>query len=180
MMTIETKDNKQVRLRRLNSNDLDNLLEYLNNLSHETKKRFGPHQFDKQSVIDFYNYADIHLGYVAQTIDTNKIIAYSIIKFGYLEGDYNRFLSYGIKLDNKLDCEFAPSVADLWQSCGIGNKFFQFILADLKKTKVKRIILWGGVQADNEKAVNYYKKNNFKLAGQFTHNGENFDMFLDL
>lgn len=179
-MIIETKDKRQVFLRRLNPDDLYNLLDYLDNLSNETKKRFGPHQFDKQSIIDFYNYSDVHLGYVAQTIDTNRIVAYSIIKLGYLEGEYNRFLSYGIKLDRKLDCEFAPSVADLWQSCGIGNKFFQFILADLRRTEVKRIVLWGGVQADNERAVNYYKRNNFKLLGHFFHNGENFDMMLEI
>jgi len=179
-MTIETTDNRQVYLRRLNSTDLENLLHYFENLSIETKKRFGPHQFEKQPVIDFYDYQDIHRGYVACSVDTNEIVAYAIIKLGFLESDYNRFLSYGIKLDSKTDCEFAPSVADLWQSCGIGNKLFHFILEDLKRTDVKRIVLWGGVQADNEKAVNYYKKNNFKQLGQFTHNGENFDMLLDI
>ena len=52
-MLIETKNNRQVLLRSLDSNDLDNLIVYLNTLSAETKKRFGPHEFDKQSVIDF-------------------------------------------------------------------------------------------------------------------------------
>ncbi|TAH09439.1 MAG: GNAT family N-acetyltransferase [Sphingobacteriia bacterium] len=179
-MIVETKNNQQVLLRKLHSNDLDNLLSYLENLSMETKKRFGPHQFDKQSVIDFYDNPAIHLGYVAQSIDSNDIIAYSIIKIGYLESDYNRYLSYGIQLDNKIDCEFAPSVADSWQSFGIGNKLFYYILADLKKAGVKRIVLWGGVQADNEKAVNYYKKNNFVPVGQFWHNGENVDMLLNI
>jgi GNAT superfamily N-acetyltransferase len=177
-MIIETKDSRLVLIQRLSSNDVDNLLYYLENLSLETKKRFGPHQFDKQSVVEFYGNHDINWGYIAKAVDTDEIVAYSIIKFGYLESDYNRFFSYGIKLDGKFDCEFAPSVADLWQSCGIGNILFQFILDDLKKTNVKRIILWGGVQADNERAVNYYKKNNFKLLGQFSHNGENFDMIL--
>ncbi|MEI6266020.1 MAG: GNAT family N-acetyltransferase [Sphingobacteriia bacterium] len=146
----------------------------------ETKKRFGPHYFDKQSVIDFYDNPAIHLGFVAQTIDSNDIIAYSIIKLGYLESDYNRYLSYGIHLDNTIDCEFSPSVADSWQSFGIGNKLFYYILADLKKAGVKRIVLWGGVQADNEKAMNYYKKNNFVPVGQFWHNGENVDMLLNI
>ncbi len=179
-MIIETSDNRQVFLRKLNSNDLDNLLSYLENLSMETKKSFGPHQFDKQSVIDFYDNPDIHLGYIAEAIDSNEIVAYFIIKLGYLESDYHRFFSYGIKLDNKADCEFAPSVADLWQSSGIGNKLFHFILSDLIIAGVKRIVLWGGVQADNERALNYYKKNNFVQAGQFYHNGENVDMFLNI
>lgn len=179
-MTIETNDKRRVILSRFHLNDLDNLIEYFDNLSYETKNRFGPHLFDRQSVIDFYNYTNIHLAYIAKTIDTNKIVAYFLIKLGYLEADYNRFLSYGIKLNSHLDCEFAPSVADLWQSSGIGNKFFQYILEDLKKTEVRRVVLWGGVQAGNDKAVNFYKKNNFKLLGQFSHNGENFDMLLEI
>lgn len=83
-------------------------------------------------------------------------------------------------LSNTSDCTFAPSVADAWQSCGVGNSLFQFILSSLKATEVKRIILWGGVQIDNEKAVNYYKKNAFKTLGQFYYNGENYDMVLDV
>jgi ribosomal protein S18 acetylase RimI-like enzyme len=179
-MTITTTDNRRVYLRRLNANDLDGLYDYLENLSPETKKRFGPHPFDKQSIIDFYAYPDIHWGYVAHTTDTNEIVAYSIFKLGYLESDYKRFLSYGIVLDGKLDCAFAPSVADLWQGCGIGNRLFYFMLADLKKTGIQRIVLWGGVQADNQKALNYYKKRNFRVLGQFSRNGENYDMWLKI
>lgn len=179
-MIIETKNNRQVFLRRLNSNDLDNLFDYLQNLSAETKKRFGPHKFDKQSIIDFYEYPESHLGYVAHDTETKEIIAYSIIKIGCLENDNIRLQSYGMTLDNKTDCIFAPSVADFWQSCGIGNKLYSFILSDLKMKGIKRIILWGGVQMDNDKAVNYYKKNNFKTLGQFTHNGENYDMAFDI
>ncbi len=174
-MQIETKNNRQVFLRRLNSNDLDNLYDYLQNLSTETKNRFGPHGFDKQSIIDFYNLNN-NLGYVANTVDTKEIIAYSIIKIGYLEHDRIRLQSYGMILDNKTDCTFAPSVTDSWQSCGIGNKLFHFILSDLTTSDIERIILWGGVQMDNEIAVNYYKKNGFKTVGQFTYNGENYDM----
>jgi hypothetical protein len=179
-MKFVTKDNRTVYLRNLNSNDLDNLVHYLEVLSVESKKRFGPHQFDRQSIIDFYKDPYLHKGYVAQTIDTNEIVAYAIIKFSLLQEDFNRYHSYGIKLNNITDCEFAPSVADTWQSCGIGNSMFKFILTELKKTKVKRIILWGGVQADNQKAVSYYKKNAFQLVGKFSHNGENFDMILEI
>lgn len=179
-MIIETKNNRQVFLRRLNSNDLDNLFDYLQNLSGETKKRFEPHQFDKQSIIDFYKDPSIHLGYVAHDIETKKIIAYSIIKIGYLEHDKFRLQSYGLTLDNKTDCTYAPSVGDLWQSFGIGNKLFHFILSDLQSREIKRIILWGGVQTDNDKAVNFYKKNDFKTLGQFTYNVENYDMVFDI
>lgn len=144
------------------------------------QKRFGPHRFDKQSIIDFYKHSDLHLGYIACDMETNQIIAYFIIKTGYLKHDAVRLQSYGMNPDANTDCTFAPSVADAWQSCGIGDKLFQLILSDLRTTEISRIILWGGVQMDNTKAVNYYKKNNFKILGKFTYNGENYDMYFDI
>lgn len=179
-MILKSKNNRQVLLRRLNINDLDDLFDYLQNLSAETKNRFGPHKSDKQSIIDFYTPGDLNSGYIACDIVTNQIVAYFIIKTGYLEHDAVRLQSCGIVPDNKTDCTFAPSVADSWQSCGIGGQLFRFILTDLKTTEISRIILWGGVQTDNIKAVNFYKKNKFKILGKFTHNGENYDMYYDI
>jgi GNAT superfamily N-acetyltransferase len=177
---FQTKNNKTITIRKLQSTDLENLSYYLQNLSEESKKRFGPHPFDLQPVIEFYKEPNIHQAYIGENPDAQEIIAYSIIKFGILEADFQRYLSYGIELNHQTDCEFAPSVADAWQSCGIGNAMFQFILEELKKTAIQRIILWGGVQADNEKAVQYYLKHGFQNMGLFTHNGENFDMILEV
>lgn len=47
-MQVVTKDNRPILLRRLQTTDLDNLYSYLHNLSDETKRRFGPHSFDRQ------------------------------------------------------------------------------------------------------------------------------------
>jgi GNAT superfamily N-acetyltransferase len=179
-MLIEAKNKKLVFLRKLESKDFGDLFDYLQDLSAETKKRFGPHEFDQQSIVEFYKLPDIHRGYVALDIETNRIVAYSIIRIGYLGHDKIRLQSYGLTLDNTADCTFAPSVADLWQGCGVGNKLFHFILSDLKINKIRRIILWGGVQVDNDRAVSYYKRNGFKILGQFSHNGENYDMIFDV
>ena len=179
-MIIEAKNNRQVCLRRLNLDDLDNLFCYLQSLSATTKHRFGPHPYDKQSIIDFYENQDENLGYIAEDIETKKIIAYSIIKMGYLQDDSFRLQSYGLSLDHQTDCTFAPSVADLWQSCGIGNALFNFIRSDLKAKGIKRIILWSGVDSDNERAINFYRKNGFKVLGQFEYNGMNDDMILEI
>jgi diamine N-acetyltransferase len=175
-MIITTKNNNQVVLRRLSPADLDFLYSYLQNLSTKTKKRFGPHSFEKQAIINFYSDENNPIGYIGIDIQTNEIIAYSIIKIGFLEHDGNRLQSYGIIPDHASDITFAPSVADAWQSCGIGNEMFNYILSDLEYNGFKRIILWGGVQMGNGKAVSYYKRNGFKILGQFTHNGENYDM----
>jgi diamine N-acetyltransferase len=177
---IHTKNSKQVLISTLGSNDLEGLLSYLANLSAETRKHFGPHPFDKAAVIDFYSNSESHQGFVAVDTATGVIIAYALIKTGYLHHDSARLQAYGIQLSSQTDCTFAPSVADAWQGFGIGHNLLHFIITMLKPQGFKRIILWGGVQADNTNAVNYYTKNGFTTLGQFDYNGLNYDMIFDI
>lgn len=179
-MNIQAKNNKQVLVRRLNYDDFDKLVDYLGKLSPETVNRFGPHGFDKKSILNLYENCSNHKGYIAQDPETSEIIAYAIVKLGCLEHDSNRLRSYGINPDDTTDCTFAPSVADHWQSQGVGNSLFNFMLLDLKARRVKRIILWGGVQSNNTRAVNYYTKNGFRKLGEFQYNGPNYDMVLEI
>ena len=99
---------------------------------------------------------------------------------GFLEQDAARLQSYGLTLNHETDCTYAPSVTDRWQSLGIGNGLFQYILSELHLTPVKRIILWGGVQASNETAISFYRKKGFRILGTFDYNGGNYDMVMDL
>lgn len=179
-MIIKSKSNKEVFLRKLTLSDIDPLSDYLQNLGPDTVKRFGPHGFDKQSISALYWNPDEYTGYIANDMETSEIVAYSVIKKGHLEHDGYRLQSYGLEPNDKTDCTFAPSVADRWQSLGVGNSLFLFMLADLKANGIKRIILWGGVQSNNQKAVSYYQKNGFKCLGQFEHNGLNYDMILEI
>lgn len=93
--------------------------------------------------------------------------------------DRDRYVNYGINLCETTDCTYAPSVADAWQNRKIGSRVFDFILSDLP-SDFKRMVLWGGVQADNAIAVAFYQRKNFQLLGEFEHNGNNFDMMLNL
>jgi GNAT superfamily N-acetyltransferase len=162
--------------RQLTVNDFENLSKYLDQLNSESRKRFGPHSFDISTIIDIYTQSDSHIGYITVEEKSSKIIAYAIILKGYLEHDNQRLQSYGIMPEHLTDCTYAPSVADNWQGRGIGTALFQFILGDLQKTSFRRIILWGGVHTDNERAVRYYQHNGFTILGEFQHNGNNFDM----
>jgi diamine N-acetyltransferase len=179
-MHIKTKNSKPVYLRKLCASDFDSLITYLEQLSNDTKKRFGPHPFDRASVVDFYEQNNLHIGYIGIDMETSDIIAYCIIKMGYLEHDQDRLSSYGLSLQHQTDCTFAPSVADTWQGQGVGNHLFRLICADLISMGFKRMILWGGVQTSNEQALHYYSKLGFKNLGRFFYNGENDDMILNL
>jgi ribosomal protein S18 acetylase RimI-like enzyme len=98
-----------------------------------------------------------------------------------IEWDMNRYLTRHQTYDHDSSVTFAPSVADAWQSEGLGSLMNQIIEADLKKRGIKHIILWGGVQATNEKAVNFYKKHGYRLIAHFQHDAkDNFDMVKQL
>ena len=139
-------------VRRLSSEDLEPLHEYLLGLSEATKRRFGPHPFEREALVELFSHPGDFSGYVALDSGTNKIIAYSIIKKGFLEHDRPRLENHGLCLDPLTDATFAPSVADEWQGLGVGPQLFHFMIPCLKAERVKRILLWGGVQCENLKA----------------------------
>ena len=179
-MIVQAKNGRQVLLKPVQSNEYDKLTYYLQHLQPETTRRFGPHSFDRETIGGLFENTESYLGYIALDMDSDEVVAYSIVKKGFLEHDSLRLRSYGLTLDAKTDCTFAPSVADAWQSLGVGNSLFQFVLSDLQTLGLKRIILWGGVQCSNTRAVNYYIKNGFTTLGQFEYNGDNYDMVLNV
>lgn len=169
----------KISIRRLILDDADSLSSYLQALSPQSKQRFGPHPFDFDAVSAVLKDTDNHFAYGAFCTETNELTAYSLIRRGYISFDKERFANYGIALCETTDCTYAPSVADSWQNKKIGSQVFSFILNDLP-LHFERIIFWGGVQADNAIAVAFYQHKNFRLLGEFEHNGNNYDMILNL
>jgi GNAT superfamily N-acetyltransferase len=177
---ITAKNNKSVTLRKLVPGDYNSLCHYFQQLRTDTIRRFGPHPFDIHSISQIYSTTGLYSGYIAIEEETSTVIAYAVVKHGYLEHDRKRLESYGLTLSHITDCSYAPSVADEWQSLGIGNALFHHILSDIKGAEIMRIILWGGVQADNDKAINFYKRNGFISLGEFEYNGWNYDMIFNI
>ncbi|MFZ4056507.1 MAG: GNAT family N-acetyltransferase [Ferruginibacter sp.] len=179
-MLVPTKNNSSISITTLTPDAIEQLSEYLQQLSETTKKRFGPHPYDAYAINQLYNSSEKYIGYIARATKTNTIVAYAIIKIGYIDHDKNRLASYGLNIDHDKACTFAPSVHDNWQHQGIGQLMFQFILSNLKSMFIEKIILWGGVQVNNEAAVNYYLKNGFKVLGKFEYYGDNYDMIYEI
>ena len=177
---MNTNKIETIETRRVGSEDIGGLYDYLQKLSVESKRRFGPHSFERQAIADFYQQPDEHLGYLAFDHITREIVAYAIVKIGFFQHDRFRLEGYGLKPDSATDCNYAPSVADEWQGCGLGYAMFQQIKSDLSSRGIRRIILWGGVQSENEKAIRFYRKNGFKTLGTFEYNGWNEDMILEI
>ena len=180
-MIVWLKNNRPVKLRHLQAHDANRLFQYFDNLSLETRQRFGPHSFDRDTVKNICDNPTVNeWRFIAEDTDDNTIIAYAIIKKGYLMHDASRLSSYGLQLSDHSDCTFAPSVTDAWQSSGLGSKLFEHILEQIRQEGFTRIILWGGVQSNNEKAVKFYLKYGFRVLGEFENNGRNSDMVKEI
>jgi diamine N-acetyltransferase len=177
-MIVQLKNSTLASIRLLHPADNENLFEYLGGLSGESRSWFGPHLFDKETV----NSLCLHLPeeilrYIAIAEDSQKIIAYMLIKRGMTEWDMKRYALRNQFFDETTAVTYAPSVADNWQSSGLGSIMYEFIEEGLKTKGLKCIILWGGVQAANQKAVRFYNKYGFRRIDSFYHDGkENYDM----
>lgn len=166
--------------RALNSSDENRLFDYFHQLSPLTKSRFGPHPFDWETIQALCKgeYKDYKC--LVGVSPKGSIVAYTVIKKGYLEHEVPRLSKYPITLDNSFDYTLAPSVADDFQSKGIGSLMLDSLFKELAKEKARKVILWGGVQESNEAAVRFYKKHGFVTLGTFLNHGRNLDMMKEL
>lgn len=179
-MFVLTKNQKQVQLVKYKPVYAGLLLQYLNGLSVESKGRFGPHPFTAKGIEAIFNSSNAVYAFLGLDLQTGEIIAYSLIMEGCTHEDLQRYNAYGICLKSQKICSYAPSVADKWQGSGLGSTMFDFIKREINLQHYNLMILWGGVQSSNARALNYYKKHGFVEAGSFEHNGFNFDMVLKI
>lgn len=177
-MNITLLNKKTVSIRSLMQSDKTSLYNYLQNLSPESRSRFGPHSFDRTTIDNIFEKPDNDIfRFIATDESAHDTVAYMLIKKGMIEEDRQRYEQRNQTYPKDSTVTFAPSVADDWQSSGLGTAMLNFIENELKSKGIRHILLWGGVQASNTKAVHYYKKNGYQFISTFWHNDmENYDM----
>jgi ribosomal protein S18 acetylase RimI-like enzyme len=176
---VTTRHKRTVRIRYLETIDTGALSHYLQQLSVATTKRFAPHPFDAAGISTFYHEHPC-TGYIAVDLSSMSIVGYAVVRKGLLSYEEERLLQYGFNPQTTTTaCSFAPSVADAWQGEGIGWQMLQYIVKALADEGITRILLWGGVQADNNTAIHFYQRNGFRIIGHFHYQGENYDMLLE-
>jgi GNAT superfamily N-acetyltransferase len=185
--TAVLRTGAQMTLRPLRSDEGDRLADYFDALSARTRDRYGPHAFDRATAHALC--AGLATDDVLRLVgvlapDTSRgearLIAYFLLKRGVHDKDAKRYQALGIPLDAATDATLAPSVADSYQDSGVGSLMMGHTLAVARQIGRRRVVLWGGVQATNERAVHFYTKFGFRKVGEFLTGRNNFDMILDL
>jgi len=179
---IILKNHTSITIRLLQKDDEERLFNYFSQLSAESKSRFGPHLFDRETVRYIVEEQGSDISRYVALDKQQEIVAYMLIKKGMLEGEQYRLRQNNVAFEESLFCTYAPSVADAWQSSGLGSAMYQVIEQHIRdNTPCRFIILWGGVQATNAKAIGFYQKQGFKQIGSFWYDGkDNYDMVKNL
>jgi diamine N-acetyltransferase len=180
---INLNNDKIVILRLLSVNDGQKLGRYFSDLSEITRKLFGPHPLNLEEGIKICN--TLHennsdLLIVAEEPQEKRIIAYFILHLGIIKSDKERYANYNITLYDSSDCTLAPSLADDYQNKSLGSKILQNVILLAKDLDKRRMILMGGVKAENLRAVHFYEKFSFRIISEFEYQGMNYDMMLDI
>jgi ribosomal protein S18 acetylase RimI-like enzyme len=72
-------------------------------------------------------------------------------------------------------------VSDEFQNRGLGSLMMKHVIAVARRLGRRRMILSGGTQATNARAIHFYQKHGFRKVGEFETPGmNNFDMVLEL
>lgn len=161
-------------------NDAAALETYYASLSKQTRQRFAPHSFAKDALEEMLQQEQHYKMLIVVDPSTDKVVAYFIAKLQMFPYDVERWNRYGVALNDHDFALLAPSVADAYQSRGLGKRLLEFMKSILKEMGRKHLILWGGVQATNSNALAFYEKNGFKYAGKFEYQGLNIDLIANL
>lgn len=166
-------------LRSLGSNDTAALAQYFEGLSRETRRRFGPHPLTAEAA-----------QHLCATVDSatwrlvveraGAIIAYFILEPAVSEEESGRYRRYGVDLTSGEDYRFAPSVADAYQNTGVASLAMPHVVSLARAAGGRSLVLMGGTQATNARAIAFYKKVGFRWLGDFETDVSNHDMQLVL
>jgi GNAT superfamily N-acetyltransferase len=181
MPTVTLKSGESLILRPLQPDDALLFGAYLENLGAETRRRFGPHPLNREMAAILCG--QVNPAVVLRLITLNaagEMVAYFILEWGIAEPEQTRYAGYGIALDPLTDCTFAPSVADAYQSSGLGSAMLPTLLATAREQGRRSVVLMGGTQATNARAIHFYEKFGFRKVGEFMTEINNWDMFLEL
>lgn len=158
-------------LRPLVAEDVDALGGFLQGLSAQTRDYSIFSSYDRagaQELCDAINRYD-KLRFVLESPDRATIMALFEFSFDIPDYDLRRYAQYGVHLNARADCRFGPTIADEYQNQGAGSAVFPHLVDVARKFGKARVILWGGVFADNARAIRFYEKQGFKRVGSFMH-----------
>ncbi|MCX5079564.1 GNAT family N-acetyltransferase [Streptomyces sp. NBC_00401] len=105
---------------------------------------------------------------VLEDRSSERIVGLFELSLALTACDIARYRAAGIHLSEQTDCRFGPTLGDAYQGSGVGSLVLPPVMDAVRRLGRRRVILWGGVLADNARALRFYEKNGFQRVGPFT------------
>jgi len=180
-MRLKSESGREFILREVSACDSEPLGKYFESLSAETRKRYGPHPFTKEFAVELCTRKhDSAIRYVLTLAENKRFVGYFILEFRMSEELFNRYREQGIDLSDGKNPLFAPSIADDYQNTGLASLAMPDLIKAAKNIGAKSLVLMGGTQATNKRAIAFYEKFGFKHVCEFETKVLNYDMWLVL
>lgn len=180
---VQTQSGENITFRPLLHSDLDRLTSFLENLSTDTRRLSTFDSYDKVTARELCDAISKYdkLRFVLES-QNKEVIGLIEFTLDIPQNVSDKYTTYGLTLDTEYTCRFGPTLADKYQDQGLGSLIFPYVVKIAKLLGRKHIILYGGVFADNTRAIKYYEKHGFRIAGKYNNGDgvENLDMILDL
>lgn len=172
-------DGHEFSLRPLLPRDASALGRYFDGLSAATTRRFQPHELSAASAVRLC--ADLSEDTQRFVVSHHyEIVGYLILSRRIPPSDAARYLERGVSLDGAHDLSFAPSIADAWQNRKLASAVMPQLIAHAHAHAVRSLVLMGGTQATNARAIAFYEKFGFVRCGGYETDVYNHDMRLVL
>ncbi|MGI5417840.1 GNAT family N-acetyltransferase [Actinomadura luteofluorescens] len=181
---LEPWDGTRLAFRPLARTDAESLAGFLAGLSSETRgfSTFDGHDLAaaRELCAAIARYDKLRL--VLEEEASARIVGLLEFSLALTQGDVERYRKAGVNLNEETDCRFGLTLADAHQGQGLATSAFPLVCEVARRLGKRRIILWGGVLADNPRAIRFYEKNGFQRVGPFTGpDGRTaLDMILDI
>ncbi|MBI3961076.1 MAG: GNAT family N-acetyltransferase [Chloroflexi bacterium] len=170
---ISLATSQTLLLRPLLPSDVEKLARFLADLSPQSRRLStfsGYDQTAAQELCDaIARYDKLRLALVEISLSEQPIVGLLEFSFDLTSGDISRYANYGFPLNPGTACRFGPTLADGWQNRGVGSLLLPAVWAIARRFERNRVILWGGVLADNAGAIRFYEKNGFRHVGRFVN-----------
>ncbi len=166
-------------LRKLGKDDAARLSSYFDGLSADSRRRFQPHPLTSEFASSLCaEEGSATVRFVVENAD--RIVGYFILEPVVSAHEIERYSHFGIVLKSGQDYLFAPSVADDFQNKGIASLVMPHLVAYARQSGAKSLVLMGGTQATNVRAIAFYEKFGFKRFGGYQTDVFNHDMRLTI
>ena len=157
-------------VRALGAGDAAEFGRFLSGLGAATRSFFGPHPLDVAAAERLCAEQPERATRRLVAIDAEgRIVGYFILELGLRDEDAARYRARGSELTPERCATLAPVIADDWQDRGVAGAAFPVVIEAARAAGCERLVLMGGTQKRNARAVRFYLREGFQAHGEFEH-----------